>query len=70
MNINQILSEKNMSIYKLAKLSDVPYSTVNDICNNKTSIAKCTAETVYKLAKALNVSMETLIKDQIETDNS
>ncbi len=69
MNINQILSEKNMSIYKLAKLSGVPYSTVNDVCNNKTSIAKSTAETVYKLAKTLNVSMEALIEDQIKTDN-
>lgn len=70
MNINQLLVERNMSIYKLAKLSDLPYSTVKDICSSKTLITKCTAETVYKLSIALNVSMETLIKDQIETDNS
>lgn len=61
MTIQDILQEKNMSIYRLAKTSQIPYATVNDICNGKTRLEKCSAETVYRLAHALNVSMEELL---------
>ena len=50
-----------MSVYRLAKTSQIPYATVNDICNGKTRLEKCSAETVYRLAHALNVSMEELL---------
>lgn len=50
-----------MSIYRLAKTSGVPYATVNDICNGKAQLEKCSAETTYRLAHALNVSMEELL---------
>jgi hypothetical protein len=36
---------------------------VIDICNGKTRIEKCPGDTLYKLAKALDVPMETLISD-------
>ena len=36
--------------------------TINDICNGKTRLDKCSADTVYKLAKELNVSMEELLE--------
>jgi transcriptional regulator with XRE-family HTH domain len=61
MTIQDILQEKNMSVYRLAKTSKIPYATVNDICNGKTRLEKCSAETVYRLAHALNVSMEELL---------
>ena len=61
MTIQDILQEKNMSVYRLAKTSQIPYATVNDICNGKTRLEKCSAETVYRLAHALNVSMEELL---------
>ena len=61
MMIGEIMSEKKMSIYRLAKESAVPYTTVNDICNGKAQLEKCSAETVYKIAQALNVSMEELL---------
>ena len=50
-----------MSIYRLAKASEVPYATVNDICNDKVRLEKCSAETIYRLAHALDVSMEELL---------
>ena len=50
-----------MSIYRLAKNSGIPYATVNDICNGKTSLEKCNGETIYKLAQTLDVSMEELL---------
>lgn len=61
MNINTLIQNKKLSVYQLSKCSNVPYATVNDICNGKTSLEKCNGETIYKLAKALDVSMEELL---------
>ena len=61
MTVQQKLQERNMSIYRLAKESHVPYATVNDICNNKAQLEKCTAETIYRIAQVLKVSMEELL---------
>ena len=58
MTIQDILTQKHMSIYRLAKTSGVPYATVNDICNGKAQLEKCSAETIYRLAHALEISME------------
>ena len=71
MSINEILSNIGMTKYRLAKISGIPNATLSELCSGKTSIEKCTAETLYKLAKSLNVSMESLIQDSIQkkTDN-
>lgn len=61
MTIQEKLKEKKMSIYRLAKASELPYATVNDICSGKAQLEKCSAETIYKIARALNVSMEELL---------
>lgn len=61
MTISELLKKQNMTKYRLSKLSGVPYSTLNDLCNGKTSLEKCSAETVYRLAKELHVSMEELL---------
>lgn len=61
MTIQEKLKEKKMSIYRLAKASELPYATVNDICSGKAQLEKCSAETIYKIAHALNVSMEELL---------
>ena len=62
MTIQQALRNKKISIYRLAKLSGVPYATVNDIVNCKTQLEKCSAETVYRLAKVLEITMEELVE--------
>ena len=61
MTIQDALKEMDMSVYRLSKTSEVPYATVNDICNGKTRLEKCSAETIYRLAQALNVTMEELL---------
>jgi transcriptional regulator with XRE-family HTH domain len=66
MNINDLLQQNNMTKYRLAKLSGVSQTTVIDICNGKTRIEKCPGDTLYKLAKAFNVSMESLVADTME----
>ena len=65
MNLNIIIRQRGMTKYKVAKLSGVPHATLNDLCSGKSRIEKCSAETLYRIAKALNVSMESLIETVI-----
>ena len=68
MLVNKLLEKKGMTKYQLAQLSGVPYSTLNDICSGKSKITKCSAETIYQIAKALNLAVELLIEDAIRTE--
>lgn len=65
MIIEDLLGKQDMTKYRLAVQAGIPHSTLNDICRGKTKLEKCSAETVYKLAKALNVSMELLTEGGI-----
>ncbi len=64
--LNEVIKNRNISKYKLAKNSGIPYSTLTDIINGKTLLSKCSAETVYKLSKELQVSMEDLLSPYFE----
>jgi transcriptional regulator with XRE-family HTH domain len=66
MNINDFLEQKNMTKYKLSKVSGVSFTTVSEITTGKTKIKNCTGETLYRLAKALDVSVEDLLADSME----
>lgn len=59
-----------MSKYQLAKKSGVPQTTIIDICSNKAKIEKCSAATIYKISRVLDVSMESLVKEAIESTNT
>ncbi len=65
MIIEDLLVKRDMTKYRLAVQADIPHATLNDICSGKTRLEKCSAETVYKLAKALDVSMELLTESGI-----
>lgn len=67
MDINEILKENGMTRYRLSKISGVPHATLNELCSGKSRIEKCSAETLYKIAKALHVSIEMLIEDAMIT---
>lgn len=66
MTISDLLKQRGITKYSLSKSSGIPYTTLNDICNGKSSIEKCSAETVYRLAKQLHVPMEELIESCME----
>ena len=66
MDINELLTQKNMTKYRLSKESGVPHTTINDICNGRVKIENCSAGTLYKLSKVLGVSVEDLVKDSME----
>lgn len=62
MIINELLQRKGMTKYRLAVEADIPHATLSDICSGKAKLEKCSAETVYKLAKVLDVSVELLVE--------
>ena len=66
MTFNRILESRKISAYRLSKESGVPYMTINDLINKKTSLAKCNSETVYKIAKSLDVSVEELVEPYLK----
>ena len=61
--LKDILKLRNMSMYALSHLSHVPMTAINDLCSGKTRIERCSGETLYKLAGALKVPIEGLLKD-------
>ena len=55
-----ILEEKKMSLYRLEKISHISHATLNDLYNERTNIDNCSISLLYKLSKALDMSMEQL----------
>ena len=66
MDINRLLDQKGMTKYRLSKISGIPQTTVIDICSGKAKLENCSGETIYRLAKALGVSMEALLVGSME----
>ena len=59
-NIRKIRKQKGLSQEKLARLADIALNTLTKI---ESGFAKRpTVQTVYKIAKALNVKVDDLIK--------
>ena len=57
----EYLKERKLSVYKLSEISNVPYTTLNELINGKKSIEDCKIKTIENIAKALNCSIETLL---------
>lgn len=70
MLINEQLRKLNISKYRLSKESGVPQATINDICSGKSDIEKCTAGTLYRIAKVLGVSIENILDSARENIRS
>ena len=44
------LNKSGMTMYSLAKQTDVPYTTINRLMNERLSINNCNAGAVFKIA--------------------
>ena len=62
MLLNELMVRTGMTKYRLAQCAHIPYMTVNDICNGKTRLGRCNADTVYQIAKVFGVTMEELLE--------
>lgn len=65
MIINDFLKENGMTKYQFAKLCGLPYGTLNDICNGKRDIFKCTGETLMKIAKTVGCSVDDILNERL-----
>lgn len=66
MLINEILKDKQITRYRLAKISGISYSTICDICSGKTSIDKCNITTICRISMALGVSIDEIVTSYME----
>lgn len=69
MEFNELLINKNLTIYKLSKISNIAKSTLFDIASGKSNIYDCTGRTLLKLSKALNITIEELLNLEYEEYN-
>ena len=65
MRLSAILNEKKISTYQCSRQSNIPYTTLLELVKGKTSIEKCSAETVFRLAKALDMTMDELFDEYL-----
>lgn len=68
MTINELIQEKGFSRYRLSKISGVSWEALSDLCSGKTKLKRCSAATLSKLSKALEINMEELLL--LEAGNS
>lgn len=70
MTLQKLLEERAMSKYHLSKISGVPKTTIIDICSGKSEISRCSANTIWQIARALNCTMEEimLLDESIQYD--
>ena len=65
MKLQEYLKSKKINISDLTKLTGISYMTLSDLCKGRTGLEKTSSENLYKISKAVNVSMEELIEDYL-----
>lgn len=58
--LKKLMAHKNMSIYRLSKMTDIDDRSLGKIVNGKTTNPKI--ETLFKIAKALELSNDEFLK--------
>lgn len=61
MELRDLMQRKQLTGYRLSKETGIAQATISDICNKKTQLGKCSLDTVYRIAKALGVSVEDIM---------
>ena len=64
MNIKHYLLDIGMSITEFSNKCGLPYTTIAELVNGKKTLSKCTAGTVYRIAKELGISVESLLEKE------
>lgn len=69
MAFRQLLDDNNVSKYELAKKTNIPYSTISDIVNDKVDISKCSYDVLHKIATFFKMPTDQLVKNYAEAKN-
>lgn len=68
MDFKEYLNKTGISAYRLAKLADVPYSCIADLCLNRTVTKNLTLEKACRISFALGITPEKLLELKSETN--
>ena len=60
--LRAILSNHNISLYQLEKISHISHATLNDIYNERSNINNCSVLVMSKIAASLNMDIDSLYK--------
>ena len=61
MSLQALLDARGISKYRLSKMSGVSKTVILDICSGKSLLENCTVKTVFRIASALDCSIESLL---------
>ena len=61
MAFKNLLDENKVSKYELAKKTNIPYSTISDIINDKVDISKCSYDVLHKIASFFEIPTDQLV---------
>lgn len=64
--IKKIREEKNITLYRLVKLTGLSYSYLSELENNK--VFNPSLGTMYKIAHVLNVKIDDLVYGELDID--
>lgn len=67
--VKALRQEAGLTVAELARITGIPKNTLLNFDQGQRSLAKATAETVYRLAKCFGVPMEYLIEDLVNKDH-
>ena len=66
MAFKNLLDENKVSKYELAKKTNIPYSTISDIINDKVDISKCSYDVLHKIASFFSIPTDQLVGPYLE----
>ena len=66
MTLQRAIREKELTRYRLSKISGIHWATLADVDSGKTKIERCSGSALMKLSKALDLSLEQLLALEIE----
>ena len=69
MAFKQLLDDNKVSKYELAKKTNIPYSTISDIINDKVDVSKCSYDVLHKIATFFSMPTDQLVKNYAEAKN-
>ena len=61
MAFKKVIDENKVSKYERAKKTNIPYSTISDIINDKVDISKCSYDVLHKIASFFEIPTDQLV---------
>lgn len=65
--IKNVRKSKNITLYRLVKITGLSYSYLSELENNK--VYNPSLKTIYSIAKALNVKVDDLFYSELDIDS-